>query len=262
MGQAKTRLARTQEAHPFCCFCGGTVATETIEHAPPKVFFLKKQRLKGLEFPACARCNNGSSQLDQVAAFVAISMAGILDYDNESPYWKKLATGVRNNTPEVVKYMGVPGSHHLLRVKGRLREVVRIKLDPRLLQDFIHPWAAKQMYALWYAHAGFALGKDARVFVRLYTNDKIIQSGVPDEVMKDLGLPQTLTQGKLEASGQYFYRIAIRADLNIAKIVLGLHDSSIIVGIIFPEEARDKFTSPFRAGELFRTSPDTGIVPV
>ncbi len=47
------------------------MSTTSREQAPPIVMFVNKDRPKGLEVPACDRSNHGSSQSDQVAAFLA-----------------------------------------------------------------------------------------------------------------------------------------------------------------------------------------------
>ena len=58
-----------------CVLCGGNRSAESVEHAPPKVMFLDQTRPKGFEFPACKRCNKGSAEYDQLAAYVAYSQA-------------------------------------------------------------------------------------------------------------------------------------------------------------------------------------------
>jgi len=37
---------------------------------PPVMMFIRKQRPKGLEFPSCRKCNNGTSKSDLVASLV------------------------------------------------------------------------------------------------------------------------------------------------------------------------------------------------
>lgn len=57
--------------HPFCCFCGGSTKTETIDHQPPKILFPDKKRPKGLEFPACKVCNEQSRYADSLVSLLA-----------------------------------------------------------------------------------------------------------------------------------------------------------------------------------------------
>jgi hypothetical protein len=61
---AKRKLTTTQKlvkTHPWCCFCGGSEAAVSLDHQPARIIFPDKHRPKGLEFPACAVCNNQTS---------------------------------------------------------------------------------------------------------------------------------------------------------------------------------------------------------
>ncbi|MEP3844284.1 MAG: hypothetical protein ABJM43_02905 [Paracoccaceae bacterium] len=78
MGAKARRLARFKQSHPNCCLRGGEVPMETIEHTPPKAMFFGSLRPKGLEVPACRRCNNGSSQQDQFATLLAYTQSPAL----------------------------------------------------------------------------------------------------------------------------------------------------------------------------------------
>lgn len=94
MPEKKRRLDSFKLNHPYCCLCGGKNSTESIEHAPPKIMFWDKQRSKGLEVPACIRCNHNSSQSDQVAAFYSIAQSSevmeVIVTKNVSNFSKKL----------------------------------------------------------------------------------------------------------------------------------------------------------------------------
>ena len=57
--------------HPKCCYCGGDVDSESIDHAPPKSFFRDSHRPKGLEVPACKHCNRGHSNLEEFFSYIA-----------------------------------------------------------------------------------------------------------------------------------------------------------------------------------------------
>ena len=66
-------MARTAEflkAHPKCCFCGGQTPATEIDHQPAKIIFPDKHRPKGLEFPACSRCNRQTSGGEALLAFI------------------------------------------------------------------------------------------------------------------------------------------------------------------------------------------------
>jgi len=74
MGQAKQNRATHAQlltGNPGCIYCAGAAVATTIEHMPPISMFEGRQRPKGLEFPSCGKCNNGTGHSDLVAAMLA-----------------------------------------------------------------------------------------------------------------------------------------------------------------------------------------------
>jgi hypothetical protein len=72
MSPKLSRRAQLLREHPLCCFCGGTRAAVTLDHVPPKVCFPPGLCPEGFEFPACQRCNNGTSKYDTIFGFYAL----------------------------------------------------------------------------------------------------------------------------------------------------------------------------------------------
>lgn len=260
MGEKKRRLDRLFKENPNCCFCAGEIPAETVEHAPPKAFFRDKIRLKGLEFPACKRCNNGSSQLDQVASWFAIGSGCLLREDEYFPYWMKLSRGVKNNTPEVLDYLGFENSEEVWWVNqnSQIEDFRRVLIDRRLFSEYLNPWAAKQGFALWYHHTERALGENARVWVRWMTNEQVIRGGEPAELREIANQDNYLKQGKLESASQYFYRFAVNDHGGLGLFFLGAHEAS---GVVIAVWENDPDAASRRTGvsELFATTPSRGI---
>jgi hypothetical protein len=69
--ELKTRRKRIKAGQLPCVYCGGAAAGIQIDHAPPRILFNKKHRPDGLIFPACAECNQGTGDADQLAAWVS-----------------------------------------------------------------------------------------------------------------------------------------------------------------------------------------------
>jgi hypothetical protein len=61
--------------HPTCCFCGGSRATEEIEHQPSRIVFPDKKRPKGMEFPTCKRCNEQTRDDEPLLAVLSRILA-------------------------------------------------------------------------------------------------------------------------------------------------------------------------------------------
>jgi hypothetical protein len=80
MGEQKAKLRAFETFlvdHPWCCFCGGAAQSETIDHLATKITFPNRSRPKGLEFPACKRCNSQTKSEEALLALVC-RMAGSL----------------------------------------------------------------------------------------------------------------------------------------------------------------------------------------
>ena len=102
MGEAKEKRrahAVILTAHPWCIYCG--MKANTIEHMPPRAMFDKRQRPKGLEFPTCRDCNNGTSLSDMAASLLARAYPDARTPDD----LKRLLGGARNNIPGLIEEM-------------------------------------------------------------------------------------------------------------------------------------------------------------
>ena len=251
-----TRNERFLEEHPWCCLCGGSVAATTIEHAPPKVFFINKEVPAATHrMPACERCNNGSGSADQVAALAALIQATV-HKDIPDEYMNKLIRGVRNNTPDAFSAIVEGDSHEVpLRVDGKVDLFDKVEIDPILYTDWLNPWAAKQAYALYYLHSGkIILPPTSRVMVQWVTNAHVVDELSPDILLQSLSNYGELRQGVKTSELQYSYKWQL--DDEIGCFVLMLQDSSMVILGVFhdPEQAKKV---PDRT--LFATNAENGI---
>jgi hypothetical protein len=257
MDEAKRKMGKTAEFlidHPWCCLCGGSVPATTVEHAPPRVFFLNRALPTNTHrVPACSRCNNGSSQADQVAALVALTMA--IQKPSHQEYILRLAKGVANNAPEALAMITQGESQDVpLRVDGKIDLYARVEVDHRMFTNWLNPWAAKQAYALHYLHLGKPIPVGAKVMVQWFTNAHVIEEQSPDELLRQLRSYGELRQGIKTSELEYSYKYQF--DPEIGCIILMLHDSSMVMlGIFdpsFPEHEHPKWA-------MFTTGPERGI---
>lgn len=259
MGEAIYKRAQNTkflEAHPWCCLCGGSVVATTIEHAPPKVFFINKEIPSGSHrMPACARCNNGSGSADQVAAFVALLQASV-HRDIPKEYIEKLGRGVRNNSPDAFAaiFAGSP-SDVPLRVGGKVDLYAKVEIDPIIFENWLDPWAAKQAYALYYLHSdGKILPPTAKVMVQWFTNANISDDLAPDKLLQSLGNYGELRQGIKNSELQYSYKWQL--DDKIGCFVLMLQDASLAMLGIFHDATQAARVPDWK---LFSTDAENGI---
>jgi hypothetical protein len=101
MGDKSNRTSKFLQAHPLCCFCGGSVEAVTIDHVPARTFFWKRIGPEGFEFPACQTCQSASRLDELVFGFYA----RLMDRD-DGRYDEKdashLLQGVMNNAPSLM----------------------------------------------------------------------------------------------------------------------------------------------------------------
>lgn len=166
MGQAKRRRQAFFANHPTCYFCASEPAA-TIEHMPPRIAFPSGLHPEGYEFPACERCNNGQSALEQVVALYIHAF----DYDSanlDRAHLNKLIRGVHNNNPDMLPIIGLS-----TREKRRYLQENEIKLAdgaaiselplarvPGGTQRAFHHFMRKLTCALFYRVAGHPLPLD------------------------------------------------------------------------------------------------------
>jgi hypothetical protein len=110
MGQSKAKRksqAALLASRPGCIYCAGAAIATTIEHMPPISLFEGRQRPKGLEFPACEACNNGTGHSDLVAAMLARTWPDAKS-ETQRKDVTKIFRAIENNIPGILHEMN-PG---------------------------------------------------------------------------------------------------------------------------------------------------------
>ena len=245
-----------------CIFCGGLRNAETIEHAPPISLFVGKHRPKGYEFPACLRCNKGSSEWDQVASFFALVAGEIRDprYGNRDS--SRLIQGIANNIPEVLDCISLDGAdaRDPLIPENIRNSVGVVSLSRKLHRKWLNPWAAKQTFALWFEHSNLPVTKDQRVFTQWFSNYSLAIQGFPTFLDTLLTGRERLSQGRKDFGSQFSYNYAISSETGVAGFLLTLHQSvAVFTGVVNLADTQNN-PEKFDFGELFRSNPSQGII--
>ncbi|MEO9228888.1 MAG: hypothetical protein ABI216_08085 [Devosia sp.] len=208
MGEAKRKeqTRRNLLDGAACIYCGEPATT--IEHMPPRAMFDGKYRPKGMEFPACYECNNGTSTADLVAAFVARLDMSTPEEKWHSAEYKQRLRAIRNRAPAVVDEIVGPcrSRETLIRSSGGvLQKAVEVHANGPHLQSYLTVFAAKMAMALYAEHVGAPLPKSGGVEVWFYLN-----AGLSNDAATKLQtiLPGygTLTQGTFTVPEQFAYK--------------------------------------------------------
>jgi hypothetical protein len=230
----------------LCIYCGQLA--DTIEHMPPVMMFLRKQRPKGLEFPSCRECNNGTSKSDLVASFV-----GRLSVDpsteDAAAEVKRLFRSVRNNVPGLLQEMHIGRAGQKLAGKTLpLQEgggVVRT--NGPLVTKHMLVFGAKLGFALHYEALQMVVPETGGVQPRWFSNAQAARGEIPKELFSLLPATRhTLKQGRREVSNQFQYTWAITPGGNHALFYATFHRSFAIAVVsavdrtVFIEKHTDK----------------------
>ena len=120
MSESKQRRRRHQHIleDSTCIYCGGVSPATTVEHMPPRVIFWRRDRPKGLEFPSCEQCNNGTRLSDQVAGLMSRIYPNSTNSEHGEEF-RRLLRAIRNNCPGLLEEMEIgPGGQNLLRKRA------------------------------------------------------------------------------------------------------------------------------------------------
>jgi hypothetical protein len=249
MGEKKRRSERFRSANPTCCFCGGQNDTETIDHQPAAIFFDGRQRPKGLEVPACRKCNNRTGKSEQVAALVARLYPDPVGEESEKET-KSLFRAIRNNNPGLLEEMVptvrdqrrfmrdqlglIPGIH------GTPSEVRIINASGPILADAMADFGKKMALALHYHHTKIIVPSAGWINVRWYPNAQVQKGTIPKEFL-DLLEPHaiTLRAGSFSVEDQFSYRIACSNDGNLSAFYASFRLSFALIGMVACEPTDD-----------------------
>src|SRR5262245_50452826 len=203
--------------HPICCFCGGGTPSETIEHQPAKIIFPEKHRPRGLEFPACKRCNGQTSVDECILAFVARmdgSMRGTIRPDTGL---NKALQTIRVAYPKLL-----PSMHTIAAdVAGRLLPVTNA--NKQEVNEGLCRVAAKLALSTYYEETKRIAQPGTRVNTMWTDNQR--QDGA--ELVRDLlgrfPAGKQLKMGRWDSSKTFFIRYLVEGD--VVQVAAVFHES-------------------------------------
>jgi hypothetical protein len=223
MTEVKLR-SRTRQAilaaEPRCIYCDGP--PQTLEHMPSRGMLRGKERPSGMEYAACAACNNGTRGADAVAALMAR-----IHPDNDQGSWRaeemrKLVSAVDAHAPGVRQEMSQPKkarSEWLRRPdSGLLQRVVRVHADGPRMKANLSVYGAKLAMALYREHVGSALPLHGEVWCQFAFNGGMTQEHL-DARVRILPVHETLRQGRKNVADQFAYRYNCDGRTVVAAVV-------------------------------------------
>lgn len=228
MGEKRTRLRRLLARHPLCAYCGGAAPAVSVDHCPPIAMFDQRLRPQGLEFPACAECHEGTRHMDLVAAVLSRFLAPS-DAAPQQEEISKQIRGLLNNHPEVALLFDVRSAQPVL-FEGRTVYPVPIR-DPERIGRIQDGFTARFGLAMYHEYFGRPAPQNARIAIEWYSNVELFKGDYPEELIRAIGNPRTLSAGKFCVGPQFRYWVA-KPDEHMFAVFAVFRESFGLLAII------------------------------
>ena len=239
----------------MCCFCGGEEPGTSIDHVPSRQMFSLRHRPKGLEFPACQRCNKGTAGHEQVAAMLARVYPDPVSKEEQKEV-KKIMLSVKRQQPFLFAEMAPSWrqQYDYQQSMGADSSGGPMNASGPLLNRSIMSFGAKLSLALHYEETGKIIPATGGVAVRWYTNWDRMRDKIPQTLFTLVGGPKSLQQGRLSVREQFEYSHASNAKENIGLYVATFRSAFMTVG--FVAEDVSILTSIAPESDVFRPGQD------
>ena len=196
MGKKSVKLKRFLTNNPLCCFCGGDTEATTMDHIPPRSFFLDRKHPKGLEFPACKHCNNSTSGVEDAARLLSLIQGTVYNTKIRDDFLKRSDSYIKSLLINKIRFEdnGIKnGENHLL------------KLD-ELTQEKLIKLSLKITLALYYnITKGDIVEKHQPISLIFYTADRI-ENNVINLLQNWINTPDEIELKDPLIAEQFYYR--------------------------------------------------------
>jgi hypothetical protein len=213
------------EQNPWCIFCGGAEATTTREHCPPKALFQHKGWPEGYEFPACFKCNNGTSNYDRMLAMLART-----DYNGDAGNldgkFADLVAGVHAQDASQIPAM-LPTVREARTYNRRFGIVPKtgqthqdaspVKITPEM-QTAVEVFSGKLAKALYFRETGKVFPLDGCLALRWFTNAELLENDSYPvfQMLEGLtGNAPLLKRGGKALNDQFSYKFSVPSDVDM-----------------------------------------------
>jgi len=229
------KLERFILQHPYCCFCGGNVATASIDHVPSRQMFVLKHRPKGLEFPACINCNEKTSSHELVAALISRIFPNTKN-DKEKKEIGKLMNSVDKNRHGLLQEM-MPSwlqqyDFYKLNHSEKPKGGGALNAKGPLLNKSMQVFGTKLCLALHYHHSQKIVPIQGGVGVRWFSNWEALTGKLPERPPNLFQGFGTLSQGKWSVSEQFVYEWNVSDEGDLGIYAISFRKSFLIYGFV------------------------------
>lgn len=195
--------------------------------------FRRRARPRGLEFPACRRCNKTTAAHEQVAALLARSYPDPVSVD-EVREIRAYLRAVHKQMPLLLTEM-MPSWRQTYDMLAQLGSDFRggvLNVGGPLVNSSMRIFGAKLAIALHYECTGKILPSTGGVYVHWYTNWNQLNQTIPAQLFSSLGAPETLRQGRWAVPEQFQYAWAAHNEGEFGLYVSSFRQSFVVAGMV------------------------------
>lgn len=253
MGSATRHRQAFLKQNSQCAFCGGAVRATTIEHCPPRSMFQERKWPEGFEFPACERCNSGTSDHDLLIAFLARSDP-FEDKGNQDGALNGLVVQVNRQFPGLLGKMILSASDArkanrevgVTPDSGMTHQDTGVVNLPDEFHNAVCSFAKKLTKAIFYKEMGYVFPNEGCLALVWFSNADLIRDGkyIMFEILKDIGgvTPALKRTGKY-LNDQFEYKWSIANDAPL--FVLQARFSNAFGLVIWGSQERGRLENKF-----------------
>jgi hypothetical protein len=196
--------------------------------------FRDRRRPKGMEFAACAECNNGTRAADALAAMVARMSTDLAIWKGKE--FRKLVGTAEQLAPKALdEIRDARMTQRFARnTDGLLRPVYNVDVEGPALKTQMAVFATKLGMAAFRNQIGRALPMDGLVWTHWVFNGGMTEDKL-DAMTSIMPMGGTLSQGKFEVSDQFYYRFNSDGKSTIA-LTAGFHETLWMMAIASCEQ--------------------------
>ncbi len=160
-------MGRKKKDNQLCGFCGENRA-ETVDHVPPKGVFPRPRPNDLITVPACFRCNNDTSALDEEFKLYLSFAVGVDDPQTQALWTDNAFRTLKHNKRLMHQVIGSARPVQVT-VNGNLADTLMIQCPKGPHYAILE----KTVRGLYWHHFQLILGDQASVDVRLVPLDKM-----------------------------------------------------------------------------------------
>ncbi|WP_152492293.1 hypothetical protein [Roseovarius sp. THAF27] len=233
-------MEKFKQSNPYCCYCGGTSATESLDHVPARTFFYERRRPKGFEVPACVRCNSVFARFDSFFSLLSFTQASFLSGIRDSRLENLISNAVKlfpDATLQIVKN----GRRDYFHVNGLLRKGVSIRFDHPDIQFTICFQVARMVAAQFYEARGVPLPLGSVIDATWHSNAQPMEKHNLERILDALPNYATLKQGSWSEEAQFEVRYNFSETETVGACAFHFHRCFTGLGMLFPSLGEVKY---------------------